>query len=316
MNKAKTIFLYTMLLLLVLPLASACTASGTAGQGGRLTVVTTVFPLYDFLRNVAGEEIGLTMLIKPGQDAHTYEPTASDARLLAGCDLFVCIGGVSDYPFEKLIASSGKEVPVLRLMDFVEPLCIEGEDDHAHESGEAHEHTHTHDTDEHIWTSPKNAMLMVTAIEEALCEIAPDKTDTFRANAEAYREKLTALDQACEACFSTPRTLIFGDRFPFLYLAHDYGFSYLAAFEGCSDQTEPSAKAVAAITDRLRRGDIRQIYYTEASAGRIADAIAAEAGVHTALLHSCHTLSEEELAAGLDYITLMERNLKTIREGG
>jgi len=308
----KKFLIFTLLCLFVLPFASACGAGADTAKDGKLTVVTTVFPPYDFLRHVAGEEVNVTMLIRPGQDSHSYEATAADARLLAGCDLFVMVGGVSDYPFKKLIEASGKEIPTLRLMDSVEPHF-----DHADHADE-HDHSEDvryHEADEHIWTSPKNAIRMVAAIEEALCDIAPDKADTFRANAETYRAKLAALDEAYTAYFSTPRTLIFGDRFPFLYLAHDYNITCEAAFDGCSEQTEPSAKAVAAITDRLLEGDVKQIYYIESSNHTVADALAKSTGVRTALLHSCHSLTEEELAAGLDYLSLMERNLETIKEG-
>ena len=288
----KPVFLL-FLLLLCLPLTVSCAQNGKTAEA---KIVCTLFPPYDFAREIAGDEVEVVLLKKAG-DAHSSEVTAGDVRTIASAALFICAGGVEDVGYEKIIAANAPDLPVLKMLDVCTPLYDEDGDE----------------PDEHVWTSPKNAILLTEAIRDRLCGLMPEKSDIFRRNADAYLERLKKLEADYASFFATPRTLVFGDRFPFAYLAADYGITCLAAFPGCSEESEPSARVISDLIDYVKENKIGTIYRIENSTGKVAESIASATGASVALLHSCHTLSEEEIASGIGYIERMERNLETIR---
>ena len=291
-------------------------------------VVVTIFPQYDFVRQIAGDLVELTMLLRPGSESHSFEPTPQDIMKIRNCDLFIYVGGESDAWVDRILGSMEvQNIKTLRLVDMVHPLTeeiVEGmQADHDHEPHEHDDHDHDaphhHEDevyDEHVWTSPKNAQHIVRTIAGALCEIDPANEETYRANAAAYTEKLAALDETFRSVTSggLRRTLVFGDKFPFLYLAHRYGLTYYAAFPGCSTETEASAATVAFLIDKVREENIPVVFHIELSSGRMADAICESAGAKKALLHSCHNISRDDFQRGVGYLELMERNAAVLRE--
>ena len=304
-----------LILLLVCCLLTACAASGSAAPTEKLRIVCTSFPCYDFARAVAGEAAEVRMLIRPGGEVHAYEPAPSDILDIAGCDLFVYIGGESDVWVDSILESFGADAPqTLRLFDCVEALEEETLAEMTfHESAEEEEET---EYDEHIWTSPKNAVRMLYAIAEALQAIKPDAADTISANAEAYIAQIDDLDAQIRTLVGSARrdTLVFADRFPLLYFVREYDLNYAAAFPSCSSESEPSAHTVAALIDRICAEDIPVVFRLELSSGRVAESIADETGAAVRTFYSVQNIAQEDFERGETYVTLMQKNVEALKE--
>ncbi|HHU22742.1 MAG TPA: zinc ABC transporter substrate-binding protein [Clostridiales bacterium] len=305
----KTITLFMALAFICLCL-SGC-AGGEAGEAdGRLHIIATNFPSYDFARQVCGNLARVSMLLPPGTESHSYEPSAQDIINIQNCDLFIYTGGLNDSWVEDILASLDRQAPALKMMD-----CVSSLKEELKEGMDDHDHGHHEEYDQHVWTSPVNAILIVRAIEGALCDIDPENRKAYAENSEDYISRLKALDQSYREFFSTAltKTLVFGDRFPFRYFAEEYGLDYYAAFPGCSSEAEPSAATVAFLIDKVREEGVRTVFYIEFSNHLVADSIAEATGAETALLHSCHNVTRQELEEGVSYISLMERNLETLK---
>ena len=274
----------------------------------KLSIVVTDFPCYDFARAVAGDMAEITMLIKPGSEVHSYEPTPGDIIAMTEADLFIYIGGESDSWADNMLDSMGDDAPdTLRMFDHVE-TCADEEHDH-----EGHEHEY----DEHIWTSPVNAMLMVDAVCGELCGLDVENSDIFMGNAAEYNAQIADIDtQIRQLVENAARTeLIFGDRFPFLYLAQEYGLTWYAAFPGCAAETEPSAQTIMELIMKVEKDAIPAVYVIEMSTGNVASAIAEDTGVEIVTLHSVQNVSADEFAAGETYVSIMQRNVEALKKG-
>lgn len=314
--------LLSLLLVGVLLLGALCGCSVPAKQEEGLSVVATIFPQYDFARQVMGSSDDLTMLLRPGQEVHSYEPTPQDIIAIQNCDLFIYVGGESDAWIEDVLEGMDtSHMVILSLMDLVDPLeedtdsVLENPEEHSHEDGEA-THLHEEEYDEHVWTSPKNAMLITQAICDALCDIDPSNAQIYRQNTAAYLEQLEELDQDFrEIIGSASRdTLIFGDRFPLLYFVREYGLNYYAAFPGCASETEPSAATVARLIDLVREEQVPVVYQIELSNGNIARSIADSSGAKVETFYTCHNITRDDFNAGETYLSLMERNVNSLKE--
>lgn len=279
----------------------------TAFAGEIPFVVCTSFPCYDFARAVGGDQAHVSMLIKPGSEVHSYEPTPADILSIAKCDLFVYIGGESDAWVEDILSSLGENGPeTLRLFDCVEVL--ESEHDHDHDEMEY---------DEHIWTSPVNAKRMVEAIAERMNTSFYWYGENYLANAENYCAQIETLDAQFRDVVENAvrREMIFADRFPFVYFAHEYGIEYHAAFPNCSSESEPSAKTMMELIEKVVSDRIPAVYTIELSTGKTAKTISEETGAEILTFHSIQNVSEEDFAAGETYITLMQRNVEALKKG-
>ncbi len=337
-NKKK-IRLYPAVALLILSslLAGGCAKSKDnnqtqAGQkDDKIKVVTTIFPQYDFVREIAGDEVELSMLIEPGEETHSYEPTPQDIIAIQESDLFIYVGGENDEWVEDILDSidmDGKKI--LKLTDCVETVAeehVEGmqeERGHHHEEEDAHEHdediheeAHEESSyDEHVWTSPENAMVIVDKISEILCEMNPEDALQFRENTEQYLEKLNQLDQEFREVVenSERNLLLFGDRFPFRYFADAYNLDYYAAFPGCASDTEPSAATMAFLINKVKEEKIPVVLKMELSNDNIARAIAEATNAEVRTFYSCHNLTVEEFETGQNYLSMMEKNVDTLKE--
>ena len=322
---------------------------------GKLKVVTTLFPYYDFARQIAGDKVELSMVIPAGQDSHSFEPTPADIRLIQNADLLICNGGAMEQWVSQVVSSLDSEsLKVITMMDYVdivEEEVVEGMEDsgeehhHVHEADNEHDHaaedhdhtddehdhdaedhTHTHDDDdadyeieydEHIWTSPVNAMKITQVIADTLEEMDPADADTFTANAEDYIGKLKNLDREFREVVTGADLdlIVMADKFPLRYFADTYGLRYRAAFSGCSSDTEPSAKTIAYLIDKVREEQIPAVYYLELSSHRVAEIISEETGAKPLLFHSCHNVTRREFDNGVTYLELMEQNVVNLREG-
>ena len=310
-------------LLCALLLLAACGPALPPEDSGRLQIVAAVFPAYDFARAAAGELADVTLLLPPGAESHSYEPTPADILRVQRCDLFLYLGGESDAWVDTILSAIEPKGETLRMIDCVDLLeeetveGMQGGHDHDHDHEEGHDHLgEVVGMDEHVWTAPENAAAITRTVGERLAALDPGNGETYRANAGGYALELEELDRDFAAFFDgrTDRTIVFGDRFPLLYFAGAYDLDYYAAFPGCGAQTEPSAATVAFLTRKVREEGLPAVWYIEFSNHLVADSIAEAAGVETAQFHTCHNVSRAELEAGATYLSLMRANLETLRE--
>ena len=280
---------------------SGCVSTDKSSD--KLSIVAVSFPEYDFARAVAGDNADIRMLIPPGGETHGYEPTVSDIKAVNNCDLFIFTGGESDTWVQDILKSADKNVNTLALIDFV--ALVESD---------SHNHGTNAKTDEHIWTSPVNAITLTNAVCDKLSEIKPEKKSYFEANAESYCEKLAKLnsDFINAASNAKRNILVFADRFPLIYFANEYRLEHLAAFPGCSEDTEASAKTVATLIDYVKSNNIPVVFINELSNTAIADQIATETDAEVRTFYSCHKISKDDFESGKTYIDIMSRNIENL----
>ena len=306
--------------------------SGENGRSeARISVVTTIFPPYDFVREIAGDRVELKMLLKPGEESHSYEPTPQDIIAIQESDVFIYTGGENDVWVEDILSSMPEggrlTLRMIDCVDTVEEEHVEGmkespghdHDDHDMDpdGGEAGEDTHSvHEIDEHVWTSPVNAALIVERIKEILIQADPSGEAVYEENAAAYEEELAKLDQEFRdvADHARRKLLIFGDRFPFRYFADEYGLDYYAAFPGCAGDTEQSAATMAFLIDKVKEEKVPAVLKMELSNDDIANAIAEATGTEVKVFYSCHNLSAEDFESGETYLSMMQKNVETLKE--
>lgn len=306
----------TVLFLLAALLIFGMSGCAQNQQSHKLSVVTTIFVSYDFARQIASEEADITMLLSPGEEVHTYEPSPRDLIRIQNCDLFICAGGESEAWVDRILDSLPSPIRVIRMMDLVEAV-----EEEAVGAEAAHDHEHDHENeneepelDEHVWTSPKNAQIILEAISEALCALEPDCAPKFRANTERYRASIAAIDAQFEELFANGGEIVVADRFPFRYLADAYNITYYAAYPGCSNDAEPSSATIRYLIDLIRENRIGTVFTIEFSNGKLADILCEETGCRRTELHSCHNVSRDDFDAGVSYVDLMTRNLQHIKE--
>lgn len=298
------------LLIAALLLGLCGCAAAPRTNDDRLQVVCSIFPPYDFVRQIAGDAVEVSLLLDPGQESHSYEPTPKDILKLQDCDLFIYGGGESEAWVADLLTSVGNGVRTLTLME-----CMGlAEEEHDHK-GEHHDHEETAH-DEHVWTAPKNAITIVQRIADELGTLSEPHADTFCAAAADYTAQLTALDEQFRAAVTASgrRTLVFADHFPFRHFAESYGLDCPAAYPGCDHSAEVSSATVAALIDRVKNESIPVVLYIEFSSQQLADTLCEATGAQKRLFHSCHNVTADELAAGATYLSLMTDNLSVLKE--
>lgn len=292
---------------------TACGGGAYEEGTGELSIVTTVFPAFDFAREIAGERGRVCLLVPPGSEAHSFEPTAQDILKIQNCDLLICNGGESEAWIEEILSGLDEEVNVLSMLDCVDAVeeeIIEGMQSREEEDEDEPEY------DEHVWTSPLNAIKISRAICEKLCEADGENAEYYNFRCDNYCDALTILDAAFRNVTDNAarRTVIFADRFPVRYFTEEYGLEYFAAFPGCADDAEPSARTVAFLIDRVREKNIPAVFYIEFSNEKMADVICEDTGCKKLLFHSAHNVSRDELLGGVSYLTLMFDNVNSLKE--
>lgn len=313
-----------LLLALWIPAAvlSGCAPQDDSAASNKLNIVTTIFPAYDWVREILGAETDraeITMLLDSGVDLHSYQPTVDDIVKISDCDLFLYVGGESDgWVDDALKNAPNKERKVIRLLDVL------GDSAKAEETVEGmqeeeHDHEEEAEYDEHIWLSLKNAQMLVAAISEALQETDPARKDTYAANAAAYAEKLSALDGEYRAAVDSGKykTLLFGDRFPFRYLADDYGLDYYAAFPGCSAETEASFETVSFLAGKMDALGLPCVLTIEGTQHKIAETIVqntAQKNQQVLTMDSMQAVTANDAASGVSYLSIMEKNLSVLKK--
>lgn len=337
MKKALSIILTIVMLTGCL---SACSFGSRkpAADSGRFQIVTTIFPEYDWVMNILGDNpanADVTMLLDNGVDLHSFQPTAADILRISNCDLFIYVGGESDrWVNDALKQTTNKDMIVINLLDVLGdavkeeeavPGMQEEEHEHEHEEGEdAHEEDHDHEEgeaeyDEHVWLSLRNAAVLVSSISEAVRKIDSDNAETYKKNAAAYIEKLNALDAKYQTAVSaaSARTLLFGDRFPFRYLADDYGLSYYAAFSGCSAETEASFETITFLAQKVDELSLPAVITIEGTDHRIAETIVKNTQMkdqQILTMDSMQSVTAKDAANGAAYLSIMEKNLSVLKD--
>lgn len=293
--------------------ACSSESSYSSSDSGKLKIISTVFPPYDLARQIAGDNAEISILLPPGSEIHNYEPSAKDMIAIRNCDIFLYIGGENEQWAEKLINSTDTEnVTAVKLIDYV-PALSEDEDEHDHDHD--HDHEHEHETDEHIWTSPKNAQLMLSAVYDAICKVDPSDKQIYTKNKDAYAKQLSDLDNAYRSAVDNAKnkTIVLADKFPFRYLAHEYGLEFSAAFAACSDESEPGVSTMIKLTKTIKENNIPAVYYLEFSSTKIADTLCDETGATKLMLHSCHNVSKQDIENNVNYVDLMKQNLENLK---
>lgn len=297
----------TAILLCLCLILCGCTAEPEQTHDkSKLQIVCTSFPAYDFAREIAGDRAELTLLIKPGSEVHSYEPTPKDMIRIQESDLFICNGGESEQWVEALITP---ELNTIYMMDCVDTVEESADGIYNAEDGEP-------ELDEHVWTSPLNAIKISEEICNALCKLDTANAEVYKTNFTAYKAQLMALDREFRQVIknSGKHTLVFADRFPMRYFALEYGLDCYAAFPGCSSETEPSAKTVAYLIDRVREDKIPAVLYMEFSNQKMADVICEDTGCKKLPFYSAHSVSAEQFEQGVSYLDLMRINLNSLKE--
>ena len=319
MKKILTIFLAVCL---AATAVSALTACEGENENKRLKIVATIFPEYDWVVNVLGDgkdDYKLTLLLDSGADLHSYQPTVADMATIAVCDLFIYVGGESDGWVDGAMRNvTNKNMKTINLLEVLgdkakEEEHVEGMEEHEHEEEDEEETEY----DEHVWLSLKNAQLFVTEIEKALSALDTERADNFKANAASYKEKLAALDEEYVAATkdATNKTLLFADRFPFRYLADDYGFSYYAAFSGCSAETEASFDTIIFLAGKVDELGLKYIFTTESSDGKIARTVkenTANKDQTILKLDSLQSATKRLYDDNKNYLSVMRDNLNVL----
>ena len=311
-------------LLLCAALLTGCAAPlMDAPEDGRLRIVTTLFPYYDFARAIVGDRAEVTLLLSPGREAHSFEPTPLDAVEIARANVFVYNGGESEAWVEELLDAVGENIGmVLCMMD-----CVDAREEEFVEGMQGVEHDHEHDDhdedsdeieyDEHIWTSPVNAAALCAALCDALCAADGANAAAYSANCAAYVERLNALDARFRDLRSRAARdlLVFADRMPLLYFCEEYSLRYRAAFHGCSTDTEPSLATLKYLIDKVADEGVPVVYTVDLDSKRIAEVVAESTGAGIETLFSLQTVSRADFDGGETYLTMMERNLAALERG-
>lgn len=300
------------ILLLCLALSLAACGEVAEEPDAPVSIVTTVFPAWDFARQIAGDRANVILLVPPGAESHSFEPTAKDMLRIQECTLFFCNGGESEAWVEELLEE--QPVETLRMLDCVDAL--EEEEKEGMQRIREEQEEEGPEYDEHVWTSPVNAERICEALCERLCALDPEGETEYRRNLDRYREELQKLDLAFRDAVRAGkhRTLVFADRFPVRYFVEEYGLDYFAAFPGCADDTEPAARTVAFLIDRVRQEQLPAVFYIEFSNEKMAQVIAEDTGCETLLFHSCHNVSAEDLERDVSYLKLMWGNVHALKE--
>ena len=319
-----------------------CASCDLKKDDGKMSIVATIFPEYDWVMNVLGEkkdDAKVTLLLDSGVDLHSYQPTPKDIVTVSKCDLFIYVGGESDEWVEDVLkTATNKDIKTINLMETLGDAVkeeeiiegMEGEDhDHDHEEGEDHDHEegeeHDHEEeeeveyDEHVWLSLKNAQVLVNEISKALGEIDADNAETYKANAATYVNSLKDLDAryAQAVAAGTKDTLVFADRFPFRYLVDDYNLKYYAAFVGCSAETKASFETIVFLADKVDTLGLTTILKIESSDGSIANTVKSSTtnkNQQILTMDSIQSATTKEYKEGRTYLSIMEQNLTVLKE--
>lgn len=316
-------------------------------ENNKIKIVTTLFPQYDFTRQIAGDKAEIVLLLPPGSESHSFEPTPNDIITIDNSDIFIYTGKYMEPWADKIIQSSDNEdIHILDVSNGITLVKEEHDHDHEHDEDHDHEHEeneeneehedyedhedhdheheeheehegHSHEYDPHIWTNPVMAKKMVDNIAASLCYVDPENASYYKENAESYKEKLSELDAEFREIVDngSRNKIYFGERFALYYFTEEYGLEYKSAYDNCSSETEPSARDIAQIIDEINEYNIPVVYYQELTDPKVSRSISEDTGVEILLFHSCHNVSKEDFKNGITYLEIMKQNAENLKKG-
>ena len=288
---------------------AGCSAASDKKDNNKISVVATIFPPFDFARQIGKSKTDVKLLLPPGSESHTFEPTPADIITIQNADIFIYTGSENDTWIDSILQNIDvSKMSIIKLMDIVKTVNEEIVDGMESDGGD-------NELDEHVWTSIKNSAKIAKEISNTFCKIDSENKVFYKQNLNEYLNDLGELEFEFEQLVqnSKRKTIVFGDRFPFRYFADDYGLNYYAAFPGCSAESEPTPKTVAFLIDKVKTENIPVVFYIEFSSHKTADTIAEATGAKTMLFHSCHNVSAEDMKNGATYISLMRSNLDALK---
>lgn len=284
-----------------------CSCGEVERSTGKISVVTTIFPYYDFARSVSKGTCYVDMLLKPGSDVHSFEPTPSDILKIRNADLFIYNGGESDEWVDSILESLGDtdKPVVMKMTDYVKSLTEMDADHHAED-----------EEDEHIWTSLDNAKTLVSKISDEVSKLDSKNKSIYHRNGLDYIEKISKVQSEIENTVNSSKSkkIVVGDRFPLLYFATEFSLDWECAFPGCSTETEPSLDRLSKLTDTIEKDKIKTILKLEMSENKVADTLADETNTKVRTFYSAESVSKEDFANNITYVDLMERNNNALKE--
>ncbi len=293
-------------------------------KNDKLTIISTSFPGYDFARAITKDNanVEVKMLLKPGAEMHDFEPTPQDIKDIKNSDIFIYVGGDSDEWIEDVLddidTDKTKIIKLMDLVNVVEEEHVEGMEEHHHDDDEHEEDEEEEEVeyDEHVWISPINAITITNKLKDEVGKIDNNNKELYEKNAGNYVNELTNIDIEIKDIVKNGKRkeIIFGDRFPLRYFVDEYGLSYYAAFPGCSEQTEASAKTISFLINKVKEDKIPVVFHIELSSGKIANAIAKETGAKVLEFKTAHNISQKDFDAGVTYVDIMKDNIKVLKE--
>ena len=295
-----------------------------------ISIVTTTFPCYDAVRAVLGELINsdfveLKLLVKPGTEVHSYDPSPSDLIAIKNSDLFVYVGGESDSWIDRILHAEEDKINSLELIDYVD--IVKGEHHHEHEHSEECDDDHEsekinrHEIDEHIWTSPINEIKIIDSVCEELKNLVNVKNHSeiigkLDENAKNYISSVEKVSEEIKNVVNkSNKFIVVADRFPLVYFAQYFGIEYIAAFSGCSTAIETSTATISELIETVKNKNLDAVYYMELGNHKIADIVAEACGVESLLLQSVQNVTRKDFENGETWVSLMERNKKALEQG-
>ena len=326
MNLKKIISL-VLLIAIVIGLVAVTvmhTSNKKTNAGDKMDVVVTSFAAYDFVRQIAGDKVNIEYILGPGVDAHSYDPSAQDLISIQKADVFIYIGGNMEKWTDKVLGSldtsETKTLSLLDIVDMMEEVEIDGAEKHHHKHEEEEHEGEHHDGevefDEHVWTSPRNSIIMVQNLANILSEEDKENEKTYQENAKKYISEIEEVQAKIQNIIDNRKRdrLVFGDKMPMQYFLHEFGITASAAFQGCSTETEPSTATIAYLINKIREENIPVVLYIELNNGKVANTIAEETDVVAMQIQSLHNVSKSDFENGETYVTLMNKNLDVLKK--
>ena len=314
--KLKKIILIFLLAVIVLSVIFLAFYSGKISkkiETNKMNIVVTNFVAYDFVKHITGDKVNVVLIVSPGVESHNYDPTAHDLALIENSDLFIYIGGEVESWATRIIETTDlSQTKLLCLLDTVE-LIEESEVDGA-EKEEHHEEQKSFD--EHIWTSPANAIKMMQGIEQVISKLDEKNEQVYHENANKYISEIKQVQGKIQEIVDNKvrNRLIFADKMPMQYFVNEFGLEVSAAFSGCSTETEPSSGTIAYLIDKIKEEKIPVVLYIELSTGNIAKTISEETGCEMLRIESLHNVTKNDFDNGETYVSLMTRNLDVLKK--
>jgi len=307
LKNIKNIIFALSILLTILFTLTSCAAPGSDKNGGKIKIIATLFPQYDFVRQIAGDKADVKLLLPPGVESHSFDPKPADMIEIYNADLFIYTGANMEPWAETIIKGATNEN--LTVLDCSKDIQLIQDDDGDHEHG----------GDPHIWLNPKFAQKIVGEIMRTICALDPDNMDFYRENAKNYTEKLKKLDtDIFDAIYNSNakrNVIVFGGRFSYIYFLDYYKLDYVTAYDSCSSQAEPGVSRVAEVIDFIRQNNIPCIYHEELSDPKVAKSIANDTGIEYLMFSTAHNVTKSEFDNGVTFLDIMYMNLENLKKG-